>query len=136
MRSRLIWPASVQQWLPGLMVSIPLASLLLLTHSTDLETRAIIATVAVLLSIPWVVPVTMLAAVFSAPIYMWLHTQGPVPPVLDWLGGVVLVAAVIGCHVNAALLAAWWCAKRADVAEEGLRDFLFKREHGQDHRFH
>ena len=71
----------------------------------------------------------MLVAVLSAPIYMWLHSQGPVPAVLDWLGGVVLVAAVAGCHLNAALLVAWHRTRKASEAEIGLRDFLF--HHGQ-----
>ena len=70
----------------------------------------------------------MLVAVLSAPVYMWLHSQGPVPAVLDWLGGVVLVAAVVGCHLNAALLLAWQRARRSSEAEIGLRDFL---SHGQ-----
>ena len=82
-----------------------------------------------MLSIPWVVPATMLIAVLSAPIYMWLHSQGPVPAVLDWLGGVVLVAAVGGCHLNAAFLVAWQRTRKASEAEIGLRDFLF--HHGQ-----
>jgi hypothetical protein len=86
--------------------------------------------VAVLLAIPWVVPATVLLGAASAPVYMWLHTQGPVPPVLTWLGGVVLVAAVVGAHVNAALLAACWRARRT-VAEPGLREFLERSAAGR-----
>ena len=86
------------------------------------------ASVAILLSVPWVIPATMLLSVLSAPVYMWLHTQGPVPAVLDWLGGVVLVSAVVGCHVNAALLIVWQRARKLK-SEVGLRDFLFR--HGQ-----
>jgi len=52
-----------------------------------------------------------------------------VPAVLDWLGGVVLVAAVVGCHLNAALLRAWQRAQKSSEAEIGLRDFLSR--HGQ-----
>ncbi len=140
MRSRSLWPTTLQQWLPGLLLSAPLTLLVLLTRSADPEVRAIVASAVVLMSIPWVIPATMLAAVFSVPVYMWLHTQGPAPQVLDWLGGVVLVGALVGCHINAALLAAWRRAKSADVAESGLRDFLYDRrsthEHGQSHRVH
>lgn len=129
MRAPLHWPRTMREWLPGLLVSIPLTLLLLAAHGTGSDIRALAASVAVALSVPWVVPATMLLAVLSSPIYMWLHTQGPAPAVLDWLGGVVLVAAVIGCHLNAALLVAWRRARRRDVAEIGLRDFLFR--HGQ-----
>ena len=140
MRSRSLWPTTLQHWLPGLILSGPLALMLLLTRTAEPEVRAVAGSLAVLLSIPWVIPATMLVAVCSVPIYMWLHTQGPVPLVLDWLGSVVLVATVIGCHINAALLAAWHRPRRSDVAEAGLRDFLLDgrntREHGQGHRFH
>ena len=139
MRSRSLWPTTLQHWLPGLILSAPVAAMLLLTRTAEPEVRALAASVAVLLSIPWVIPATMLVAVCSVPIYMWLHTQGPVPHVLEWLGAIVLVAAVVGCHINGALLASWWRAKCSDVAEPGLRDFLFdghEHEHGQGHRFH
>lgn len=140
MRSGSLWPAKLQHWLPGLVLSAPLALMLLLTRAAEPEVRALAASLAVLLSIPWVIPVTMLVAVCSVPVYMWLHTQGPVPQVFDWLGGVVLVATVVGCHINGALLAAWRRARPSDVVEAGLRDFLFdrrnRREHGQGHRFH
>jgi hypothetical protein len=95
----------------------------------DSQWAALTASIAIVLSIPWVVPATMLLAVLSSPIYMWLHSQGPVPAVLDWLGGVVLVAAVVGCHLNTALLLAWQRAQTASEAEIGLRDFLSR--HGQ-----
>ena len=81
-----------------------------------------------MLAVPWVVPATIVLAVLSAPIYMWLHTQGPVPAVLDWLGAVVLIAAVVGCHLNAALLWAWRRAESSRAEETGLRDFLFRHE--------
>jgi hypothetical protein len=61
---------------------------------------------------------------------MWLHTQGPVPAVLDWLGAIVLISAVAGCHVNTALLLAWERARKSRADETGLRDFLFRyRQH-------
>ena len=129
MRAQLLWPLTLREWLPGLFVSVPLAALLLGTRGLDSQWAAVAASVAVALSIPWVVPATMLSAVLSAPVYMWLHSQGPVPAVLDWLGGAVLVAAVIGCHLNAALLVAWHRTRKASEAEIGLRDFL--SHHGQ-----
>jgi hypothetical protein len=95
----------------------------------DSQWAVLTASIAIVLAIPWVVPATMLLAVLSCPIYMWLHSQGPVPAVLDWLGGVVLVAAVVGCHLNTALLRAWQRAQRLSEAEIGLRDFLYR--HGQ-----
>jgi hypothetical protein len=106
-----------------------LAFSLFSTRGADSQTLALLASVAIVLSVPWVVPATILCAVLSAPIYMWLHTQGPVPAVVEWLGGVVLVAAVAGCHVNAALLCAWERTRRSSAAEAGLRDFLFHRQH-------
>ena len=129
MRAQLLWPRTLRDWLPGLLASVPLALLLLSTRGAETQSAALTASVAVVLSIPWVVPATMLVAVLSAPVYMWLHTQGAVPPVLDWLGGVVLVAAVMGCHLNTALLWAWQRTRRSDAEEPGLRDFLFR--HGQ-----
>ncbi len=129
MRAQLLWPLTVREWLWGLFASVPVAALLLGTRSLDSQSAALAASLAVALSIPWVVPATMLIAVLSAPVYMWLHSQGPVPAVLDWLGGVVLVAAVVGCHLNTALLVAWHRTRKASEAEIGLRDFLF--HHGQ-----
>ena len=129
MRAQLHWPRTLLEWLPGLLASVPLAVLLLGTRGLESQWAALAASLVVMLSIPWVVPATMLVAVLSAPIYMWLHSQGPVPAVLDWLGGVVLVAAVAGCHLNAALLVALHRARKTSEAEIGLRDFLF--HHGQ-----
>ena len=129
MRAQLLWPRTLREWLPGLFASVPFAVLLLCTRGLESHGAALAASLVVSLSIPWVVPATMLVAVLSAAVYMWLHSQGPVPAVLDWLGGVVLVAAVAGCHLNAALLAAWRRTRKASEAEIGLRDFLF--HHGQ-----
>ena len=129
MRAQLLWPRTLREWRPGLFASVPLALLLLGTRGMDSQWAVLTASIAIVLAIPWVVPATMLLAVLSSPIYMWLHTQGPVPAVLDWLGGVVLVAAVVGCHLNTALLRAWQRAQRSSEAEIGLRDFLSR--HGQ-----
>jgi hypothetical protein len=123
------WPVTVGQWSVGLLASIPLAGLLWLADGKS-EAREVLAILAVLLAVPWVVPATVLLGAASAPIYMWLHTQGPVPPVLDWLGGVVLVGAVAGAHINAALAAACWRARRT-VAEPGLREFLERTAAGR-----
>ena len=113
MRVQPQWPRTLRDWLPGLLASVPLALLLLNTRGAETSSAALLASVAIVLSVPWVVPATMLFAVLSAPVYMWLHTQGPVPPVLDWLGGIVLIAAVAGCHINAALLTGM--AARAEI---------------------
>lgn len=129
MRVQPQWPRTLRDWLPGLFASVPLALLLLNTRGAETSSATLLASVAIVLSVPWVIPATMLFAVLSAPVYMWLHTQGPVPPVLDWLGGIVLIAAVAGCHINAALLLAWQRARKLTADEIGLRDFLFR--HGQ-----
>jgi len=129
MRAQPFWPRTLREWLPGLFASVPLAVLLLGTRGLDSQLAALAASLAVVLSIPWVIPATMFIAVLSAPVYMWLHTQGPVPAVLDWLGGVVLVAAVVGVHLNTAFFVTWQRARKSAEAEIGLRDFLF--HHGQ-----
>ena len=111
-----LWPATFRGWLPGLLLSVPLALLLW-------NLRTAVATAAVLLALPWVVPAMVLVATVSVPLYMWLHTQGPVPDVLQWLGGTLLAGAVLGAHVNATL--AWlWLRRAPAVPEPGLRDFL------------
>ncbi len=129
MRMQLQWPRTLRDWFPGLLASVPLALLLLSMRGAGIQSASLAASVVIVLSVPWIIPTTMLFAVLSAPIYMWLHTQGSVPAVLDWLGGVVLVAAVAGCHINAALQWAWQRTRRSSANEIGLRDFLFR--HGQ-----
>ncbi|MGH6612281.1 MAG: hypothetical protein ACRECQ_18710 [Burkholderiaceae bacterium] len=116
----------MHDWLPGWIASVPAALLLLSTRGADDDFAALVATAVILLSVPWIIPATMLLAVLSSPLYMWLHTQGAAPAVLEWLGSVVLVAAVVGCHVNAALLVAWRRANRTQEVETGLRDFLLR----------
>ncbi len=125
MRVQPHWPRTLRDWLPGLLASAPLAALLLNSRGAETASAALLASVAIVLSVPWIIPATMLFAVLSAPVYMWLHTQGPVPAVLDWLGGIVLIAAVAGCHINAALLVAWQRARKSRADDTGLRDFLF-----------
>jgi hypothetical protein len=74
----------------------------------------------------------VLVAALSAPVYMWLHTRGPVPPVLEWLGGTVLVGAVIGAHINTAL--GWLWLHRKRLPEPGLGEFLKRRAPGANKR--
>ena len=126
------WPRRLQ-WLPGLLLSVPLALLLWSLRGASEDTRTTVAVVAVLLALPWVIPAMVLVAALSVPVYMWLHTRGPVPPVLDWLGGTVLVAAVIGAHINAAL--GWmWMHRGKAVPEPGIGDFLKRRSTGAKRR--
>jgi hypothetical protein len=127
-----LWPRRLQ-WLPGLLLSAPLALLLWSLRGAGEDVRTGIAVVAVLLALPWVIPAMVLVAALSVPVYMWLHTRGPVPPVTVWLGGTVLVAAVIGAHINAAL--GWmWMHRGKAVPEPGIGDFLKRRSPGAQRR--
>ena len=133
MRAPLVlWPRRLQ-WLPGVLLSAPLALLLWSLRGAGEDVRTGVAVVAVLLALPWVMPAMVLVAALSAPVYMWLHTRGPVPPVTVWLGGTVLVAAVIGAHINAAL--GWmWLHRGKAVPEPGIGDFLKRRSPGAQRR--
>ena len=133
MRAPLVpWPRRLQ-WLPGLLLSVPLALLLWALRGADESVRSSIAAAAVVLALPWVIPAMVLVAALSVPVYMWLHTQGPVPPVLEWLGGTVLIGAVIGAHINAAL--GWmWMQRGKAVPEPGIGDFLKRRSPGARQR--
>ena len=127
-----LWPRRLQ-WLPGLLLSVPLALLLWSLRGAAEDVRTGIAVAAVLLALPWVIPAMVLVAALSVPLYMWLHTQGPVAPVLAWLGGTVLVGAVIGAHINAAL--AWlWMRRGNAVPEPGIGEFLKRRSAGAQQR--
>lgn len=127
-----LWPRRLQ-WLPGLLLSVPLALLLWSLRGAAEDVRTGIAVAAVLLALPWVIPAMVLVAALSVPVYMWLHTQGPVAPVLAWLGGTVLVGAVIGAHINAAL--AWlWMRRGKAVPEPGIGEFLKRRSAGAQQR--
>jgi hypothetical protein len=102
-------------------------------RGADESVRTGVAAAAVLLALPWVVPAMVLVAALSAPLYMWLHTRGAVPPVLEWLGRTVLVAAVIGAHINAAI--GWiWLRRGKAVPEAGIGDFLKRRPDGARRR--
>ena len=127
-----LWPRRLQ-WLPGVLLSAPLALLLWSLRGAGEDVRTGVAVVAVLLALPWVMPAMVLVAALSVPVYMWLHTRGPVPPVTVWLGGTVLVAAVIGAHINAAL--GWmWLHRGKAVPEPGIGDFLKRRPPGAQRR--
>ena len=127
-----LWPRRLQ-WLPGVLLSAPLALLLWSLRGAGEDVRTGVAVVAVLLALPWVIPAIVLVAALSVPVYMWLHTRGPVPPVTVWLGGTVLVAAVIGAHINAAL--GWmWLHRGKAVPEPGIGDFLKRRSPGAQRR--
>jgi len=121
-----LWPTGIRGWLPGLMISVPVALLLWTTRSSDEGMRTAIAAGIVIFGLPWVVPGMLLVATLSVPVYMWLHTQGPVPPVLDWLGATLLIGAVLGAHINAALSWSWLGRDRA-IPESGIGDFLARR---------
>jgi len=110
--------------LSGLILSVPVGAVLWWVRAEPDAVQVVFATIAIILAVPWVVPALILVGAASSPVYMWLHTQGPVMPVLSWLGGVVLVAAVVGCHINGALLFAWWSHRRHATPEPGLREFL------------
>jgi hypothetical protein len=126
MRAPLVlWPKGVQ-WLPGLLLSVPVALVLWSLRNSADDVRTALAAAAVLLGLPWAVPAMVLVAALSAPVYMWMHTKGAVPPVLEWLGGTLLVGAVIGAHINAAL--GWlWVRRGRPEPEPGIGDYLGRR---------
>jgi hypothetical protein len=123
------WPARRRDWLPGLLLSVPLALLLWHLRAAPEEVRTAVATATVLLGLPWAVPAMVLVATLSVPVYMWLHTQGQPPDVLQWLGDTLLVGGVLGAHFNATL--AWlWLHRGRVVPEPGLREFLKRTRAG------
>ncbi len=123
-------PKRRRDWLPGLLLSVPMALLLWKLRIAPEDLRTAVATAAVILGLPWVVPGMVLVATLSAPLYMWLHTQGPAPDVMQWLGGTLLIGAVLGAHVNATL--AWmWLRGGREVPEPGLREFLKRAGHAR-----
>jgi hypothetical protein len=126
MRAPLVpWPQGYQR-LSGLLLSVPVALVLWSLRSSAEDVRAAVAGAAVLLGLPWVVPAMVLTAALSAPVYMWMHTNGPVPPVLEWLGGTLLVGAVVGVHINATL--GWlWAHRDRPKPEPGIRDYIERR---------
>jgi hypothetical protein len=120
-------------WNWGYLLSVPVAWLLVHGQLDGDPARAqYTAMLAVLLALPWIVPAFIVVAVVTSPLYAWLHTLGPAPEVMSWLGGTVLVGAVIGCHINAALLATR--LRRAPARREsGLGEFLRRPRNGAAH---
>ncbi len=111
--------------LSGAALSVPLGSLVLATQVGDDGNLArLAALLVVLVSLPWLVPALVAIAVASAPVYALLHSRGDPPELMAWLSGVILVAAVIGCHVNGALLFRRLLKRRAHAADAGLAEFL------------
>ena len=84
------------------------------------------AFVAVTLGLPWVVPAFVVVAVVSAPLYIALHIAGHPQPLAPWLSGVILIAGIVACHVNATLLIGSLLRTRARTRDAGLADFLFR----------
>ncbi len=124
------WPARRRDWLPGLLLSVPLALLLWHLRGAPDEIRTAVAAAAVLMGLPWAVPAMVLVATLSVPVYMWLHTLGSPPGVLQWLGGALLVGSVLGAHLNATL--AWlWLHRGRAVPEPGLGEFLKRARAGR-----
>jgi len=110
----------------GLLASVPAAGILLVTQvATAPRIAQFAAMAAALIAIPWIVPAWVVLAALSSPVFIWLTMHGTSLDVMHWLGEVVLVAAVAGCHVNGALLARAW-RRRHEVHEPqaGLGDFL------------
>ena len=120
-------------WNWGYLLSVPVAVLLVRSHlGGDPVYAQYAAMLAVILGLPWIVPAFIVVAVLSSPLYAWLHTIGPAPDVMTWLGGTVLIGAVIGCHVNAALLATR-LRREPTQPESGLGKFLRRPRNGAAH---
>lgn len=120
-------------WNWGYVLSAPVALVLAALRGGDdpaLAQHA--AAVAILLGLPWILPGFIVMAVLSAPLYFWLKLSGPTPDVLSWLGATVLIGAVIGCHVNAAL-AGTWLTRPRPRGEVGLSEFLRRPRNGAAH---
>jgi len=113
--------------LMALAVSAPVIVLVIAGRLVDSAAIArTSAFVAVILGLPWIVPAFVVVAVLSAPIYLALHIAGQPQPLMPWLSGVILIAGVAGCHVNATLLLGTLLRKRPRALDAGLADFLFR----------
>ena len=116
------WRANVRAHALALLASAPLALALWATRDSEVAGHWL-AFVTIVLAIPWVVPAFTIVTVLSVLPYMGLHRIGA-PPLGVWLAGDLLLAALIGVHINVALLAMRLTAPRARCGEAGLREFL------------
>jgi hypothetical protein len=111
----------------ALAFSSTLAALVVAGRSIGSEPAAhAIAFVVVILGLPWIVPAFVLVAVLSAPLYVALHIAGQPQELMPWLAGVILIAGIVGCHVNALLALRWLARPRVRSVDGGLGEFLFR----------
>jgi len=113
----------------ALLVTIPLALIVLATRS-DVAAARWVALASVLCAVPWIMAAFTAVAVVSALLYMALHRFGAPPDLAAWLAGDILVAAVIGCHINTALLIAAALHARHRPRADGLGEFLRRSRGG------
>jgi hypothetical protein len=113
-------------WVDGLLASVPVAAILLVTQLAAAPRVAQCAAMAAaLMGVPWIVPAWVVLAALSSIVFVWLALHGHALDAMNWLGHVVLVAAVAGCHCNGALLAAAWRSRHeVRTPQSGLGDFL------------
>ena len=111
----------------ALAASAPLALVVIASRFSGSDAMAHAAAfIAVILGLPWIVPAFVAVAVFSAPVFVALHIVGQPQELGPWLSGLILIAGVLACHVNATLLIARSLRRRTQAAEAGLADFLFR----------
>ena len=113
--------------LVALAISGPIIALVVLGRLAGSDTIAhATAFMTIVLGLPWVVPAFVVIAVLSAPIYVGLHIAGQPVELMPWLSGVILLAGIAACHVNATLLLHQLLRKRARALDAGLAGFLFR----------
>ena len=111
--------------LMALAISAPLGAFVLAGRFANLEALQHATAFVVLMSgLPWVIPAFVVVAVASAPVFVALHIAGLPQELMPWLSGVILVAGVVACHVNATLLLGKVSRKRARSLDNGLAEFL------------
>jgi len=111
----------------ALAISAPIIALVVVGRLVGSDAMAhATAFMAIVLGLPWVVPAFVVIAVLSAPVYVALHIAGQPLELMPWLSGVILLAGIVACHVNATLLLHRLLRKRARAPDAGLADFLFR----------